>query len=106
MDRALFDRIPGAPWRAWEIVGILLAVMVAWPLAAAYVGWRLWRSTRRESGAASAPGTASPFEAYKRATLERLEAEEREYAETLRELRRARDPQEFERFAGGRRASA
>ncbi len=108
----ILDRIPGAPWRPWEVAGILLGLAIAWPLAAAYVGWRLWTATRQPS-ADQAAGRESPFDAYKRATLERhaaeqrkLQDEERDFAETVRELRRPRAPEEFERFAGGRRASA
>ncbi len=98
-----FDRLPGAPWRPLEILAVLLGLMAAWPVAAAYVGWKLWRASRRLP-AADEP--ASPFEAHRRATLDRLAEEERDYAEVLRELRRPRDAAEFERFAGGRWASA
>ena len=50
------------------------------------------------------------FEEYKRSTLERLEAErrklaeeERAFADFLRELRRARDREEFDHFMQSRR---
>lgn len=107
MARALsFDRLPGAPWRPLEILAVLIGLAAAPPLALAYVAWRLWRAARRRAPEQAAAAGSSPFEAHRQATLDRLAEEEREYHETLRELRRPREPAEFERFAGGRRASA
>jgi hypothetical protein len=63
--------------------------------------WQGWSGSRSSNEA---------FEEYKRSTLERLEAErrrlaeeEREFSEFLRELRRARDREEFDRFMQSRR---
>ena len=101
MDRALsFDRLPGAPWRPVEILAVLLGLMTAPPLAAAYVAWKLWRALRRQAadqptGRRASVGTG---------TQESLE--EREYAEILRELRRPRDAADFQRFARRHPASA
>ncbi len=102
MDRALsFDRIPGAPWRPVEILAVLLGLMTAPPLAAAYVAWKLWRAVRRQAADRGASLGTSTQEASGRHA-----PEEREYAEILRELRRPRDPAEFQRFARRRPASA
>ena len=100
------DRLPGGPWRPLEVLLVLATLLAAPPLALAYGAWKLWRAARRARSEQPAPVPASPFEAYRRATLDRLAAEEREYHETLRELRRPRDPAEFARFAGGRRTGA
>jgi Protein of unknown function (DUF2852) len=63
-------------------------------------GWQGWQGTRNSNQA---------FEDYKRSTLERLEAErrklaeeERAFADFLRELRSARDREEFDRFMQSR----
>jgi len=69
--------------------------------SSAWSGWQGWQG----------PGNGNAaFEDYKRATLERLEAErrklaeeERAFADFLRELRRARDREEFDRFMQSRR---
>jgi type VI protein secretion system component VasK len=99
------DRLPGGPWRPLEVLLVLVTLMAAPPLALAYGAWKLWRAARRARSEQPAPVAASPFEAHRQATLDRLAAEEREYQETLQELRRRRDPAEFERFSGGRRGS-
>jgi hypothetical protein len=64
-------------------------------------GWQGWQGSRNSNQA---------FEEYKRSTLERLEAErrklaeeERAFADFLRELRSARDREEFDRFMQSRR---
>ena len=102
MDRVLsFDRIPGAPWRPVEILAVLLGLMTAPPLAAAYVAWKLWRALRRQAADQPADRGASSF-----ASGAREASGEREYTEILAELRRPRDPAEFQRFARRQRASA
>jgi hypothetical protein len=112
-----FDRVPGAPWRPLEVAAVLLGFVFFWPLAAAYVGWKLWKAYGRDSSMSfdfnawrpAASGNTA-FEAYRRETLERLERErqklrdeEREFADFLRELRRAKDQEEFDRFMAARR---
>jgi hypothetical protein len=69
--------------------------------SSAWSGWQGWQGSRSGNQA---------FEDYKRATLERLEAErrklaeeERAFADFLRELRSARDREEFDRFMQSRR---
>jgi hypothetical protein len=110
------DRVPGAPWRPLEVAAVLVGFMLFWPLAAAYVGWKIWKTHGRDAKAAfdfaawrPAAAGNSAFEAYRRETLERLERErqklrdeEREFAEFLRELHRAKDREEFERFMAAR----
>jgi hypothetical protein len=67
----------------------------------AWSSWQGWQGSRSGNQA---------FEDYKRSTLERLEAErrklaeeERAFADFLRELRSARDREEFDRFMQSRR---
>jgi hypothetical protein len=83
----------GGPWAAGPWNG------GSWANAGA--AWRGWQG--------SASGNLA-FEDYKRSTLERLEAErrklaeeERAFADFLRELRTARDREEFDRFMQSRR---
>jgi Protein of unknown function (DUF2852) len=71
------------------------------PWSNAHRGWTGWQGSRSGNSA---------FEDYKRATLERLEEErrklaeeERAFADFLRELRSARDREEFDRFMQSRR---
>jgi hypothetical protein len=75
----------------------------AWGQGSWSHGASAWRGWQASSGNAA-------FEEYKRATLERLEAErrklaeeERAFADFLRELRTARDREEFDRFMQSRR---
>ena len=91
-----FPRFAGPGWHAesWSTG--------PWNSAsAALSGWQGWQGTRSGNQA---------FEDYKRSTLERLEAErrklaeeERAFADFLRELRSARDREEFDRFMQSRR---
>jgi uncharacterized protein DUF2852 len=71
------------------------------PWANAQSSWAGWQGHGSRNSA---------FEEYKRSTLERLEAErrklaeeERAFADFLRELRSARDREEFDRFMQSRR---
>ncbi len=102
----ILDRLPGAPWRPLEVLVVLLGLTTVPLPAAAYVGWKLWRASRRKTSERPAAAGSSPFEAYRRATPDRLAPEEQEFAEVLRELRRPHDPAEFEQFAGRQRAPA
>jgi hypothetical protein len=79
---------PGAPWGGG-------------PWSSSSFAWQGWHGSRTGNQA---------FEEYRRATLERLEAErrklaeeERAFADFLRELRNARDREEFDRFMQSRR---
>ena len=124
--------------RTLEIVGVVAAFFYFWPLAVAYLGWKFMgyplpsgladevrRNARTAFGGFDAVRTgrwnASPFEAtsgnrafddYRRAELERLEAERRKLDEEVRgfrdfvdDLKRAKDREEFDAYMARRRAS-
>ncbi len=113
-------------WKTWEIVAIVFGFIIYWPIGLALLVWKLWRL--REDGAWDMSRTMddlrasfgrnggygasgnSAFDAYKRETLERLEAErrklaeeEREFSNFMDELRRTRDRETFDRFMSQRR---
>ncbi len=117
-----------SPRRAWEIVGIILGFIFVWPLALAYLIWKLagypmppeWRSYLEQTfvrpfegsfRAASPFGTGnSAFDEYRRRELERLEQERRRLDEEAKafgafveELKRAKDREEFDAFMARRR---
>lgn len=118
-------------WKTWEILAIVFGFIIYWPVGLALLIWKLWRlkedptwdisrafddlrgSFNRSgfggNGFSSASGNTA-FDAYKRETLERLEAErrklaeeEREFANFMDELRRTRDRESFDRFMQSRR---
>lgn len=117
------------PRRGWEIAGIILGVFLFWPLALAYVAWKLmgypvpnrWRDFfarnfsfpfegARESRFAGPTGNLA-FEDYRRAELARLEEERRRIDEEARafrgfveDLKRAKDREQFDAFMANRRA--
>ena|SRR5688572_16187374 len=117
-----------SPRRAWEIIGIIAGFIFAWPLALAYLIWKLagypmpaeWRSYlertfRRpfEGAFRAAPfgrtGNAA-FDDYRRRELDRLEEERRRldeeakaFANFVEELKRAKDREEFDAFMARRR---
>jgi hypothetical protein len=119
----------GSPRRAWEIVGIILGFIFVWPLALAYLIWKLagypmpaeWRTWFERNFARTFDGSfrsASPvrstgnsaFEEYRRAELARLEEERRRldeeahaFASFVEELKRAKDREEFDAFMARRR---
>ena len=118
----------GSPRRAWEIVGIILGFIFVWPLALAYLIWKLagyplpagWRSQIEGafqsfdgSFRTAAPRTGnSAFEEYRRAELARLEEERRRldeesraFAQFVEELKRAKDREEFDAFMAKRRGA-
>lgn len=109
----------------------ILGFIIAWPLGLAMLAYIFWGHRlpgfvnglkdgfRREAGAWTGPnarnrfGGASgnaAFDEYRRIELERLEAERRrldeerrEFEAYMRDLRRARDQEEFDRFMAERR---
>ncbi len=131
---------PGEPWKAIEVLAMVLGFIVFWPIGLAVLGWKIWQkksgypgdivSFGREmrarwaggrrgffapnyatgaSGWRGSSGNAA-FDEWRAAELARLEAEyqriaaaEREFAQYLDTLRRARDREEFERFMNERR---
>src|SRR6202171_2043913 len=118
----------GPPGRALEIVGIILGFFFVWPLALAYLIWKLLgypvpneakeffdRHFIRLSDSFrprhfSSTGNFA-FEEYRRREIERLEQERRRldeeargFAEFVEELKRAKDREEFEAFMAKRRS--
>jgi hypothetical protein len=125
-------------FRPLELVAMILGFVFFWPIGLAILvfklcggqfprfagphgGWSGWTdgpwgqanqtwSSSAWSGWQGSRSQNSAFDEYKRATLERLEAErrklaeeERAFADFLRELRSARDREEFDRFMQSRR---
>lgn len=121
------------PRRALEIAGIVLAFIWFWPLALAYLVWKMMGypkydeakayfrenfgrvaddlfSNRSTGGFGAGTGNAA-FEEYRRNELRRLEEERRKLDEEARafrdfveELKRAKDREEFDAFMARRRA--
>ena len=123
------DKSCASPRRAWEIAGIILGFVFVWPLALAYLVWKLagypmpaeWRSTLERTFVrpfqgpfrAAAPfGTGNAaFDEYRRDELRRLEEERRRldeeakaFAAFVEELKRAKDREEFDAFMAKRRS--
>jgi len=118
-----------SPRRGMEIAGIILGFIFAWPLALAYLIWKLagypmpaeWRSYLERTFARPFEGSfrsAAPFgntgnsafDDYRRRELERLEEERRRLDEEAKafgsfveELKRAKDREEFDAFMARRR---
>jgi hypothetical protein len=123
-------------FRPLELVAMILGFVFFWPVGLAILVFKLcggqfprfagpqweggswgnwghgpWDGAGSSWGSWHAPRSGNQaFEDYKRATLERLEAErrklaeeERAFADFLRELRNARDREEFDRFMQSRR---
>jgi hypothetical protein len=120
----------GSPRKGLEIAGIILGFIFVWPLALAYLVWKLigypvpkeakaffdrnFTSFWDKSGFAARPAYSSTgnfaFEEYRKRELERLEEERRRleeeahhFAEFVEELKRAKDREEFEVFMAKRR---
>ncbi len=116
-----------SPRRGWEIAGIILGFIFAWPLALAYLVWKVMGYPMPEEargflrrnlgwGFASRPYAGYrhtgnfAFEEYRRRELDRLEEERRRldeesraFAEFVEELKRAKDREEFDAFMAKRR---
>ena len=121
------------PGRGLEIVGIILGFIFVWPLALAYLVWKmcgypkydeakaflnetfgrakddLFRS-RGPAGFGFASTGNAAFDDYRRSELERLEEERRKLDEEARdfrnfveELKRAKDREEFDAYMAKRR---
>ncbi len=122
------------PRRSFEIGAIVVAFFYWWPLAAAYVAWKVagypalselrgmagrgadWQASVRKSRfaqafeAADLHGTGNlAFDEYRRAELDRLNAqrkalqeESRAFAEFVEELKRAKDREQFDAFMAKR----
>jgi hypothetical protein len=123
------------PGRGLEIAGIILGFIFVWPLALAYLVWKMCgypkydeaksffrdtfgraRDDLASRGAAGFGGFASTgnaaFDDYRRSELERLEEERRKLDEEARdfrnfveELKRAKDREEFDAYMAKRRGN-
>lgn len=130
--RPAHKRCGRPPKRALEIVGIVFAFIWFWPLALAYIAWKVMGYPvpkdvkeyvernfasltdgpigRGFSGAPASTGNAA-FDDYRRAEVERLEAERRrlddearDFAEFVEDLKRAKDREEFDAYMRKRRS--
>jgi Protein of unknown function (DUF2852) len=115
--------------RGWEIAGIILGFIFAWPLALAYLIWKFagypvpagardymernlgWTFAAPNSFRRAAPTGNWAFEEYRQRELARLEEERRRldeesraFAEFVEELKRAKDREEFDAFMAKRRS--
>jgi hypothetical protein len=110
-------------WTPLNVALMVLGFIIFWPLGLAVLAYILWGDRllgefdRLKDQFSSLPGAAgtgnSAFDAYRSRELERLEAERRrldrerrEFSEFLRNLRRAKDQDEFDRFMTDREQSA
>ncbi|TCT10583.1 uncharacterized protein DUF2852 [Tepidamorphus gemmatus] len=109
-------------WSPLSIAAMVVGFIIWWPLGVAVLAWIIWGERmiawwdesrhRFQVRAAGDTGNAA-FEAYRKAELERLERERRrieqeaeEFQAFMRELRKARDREEFDRFMAERRRRA
>jgi hypothetical protein len=122
------------PRRALEIAGIVLAFIWFWPLAVAYLVWKVMGypkfdeakaffrenfgrpiddlfAYRRPAGGFGAGTGNAAFDDYRRREIERLEEERRkldeearEFRDFVEELKRAKDREEFDAFMAKRRS--
>jgi len=110
------------PGRGLEIAGIILGFIFVWPLALAYLVWKMcgypkydeakaFRSCGPAGFGFASTGNAA-FDDYRRSELERLEEERRKLDEEARdfrnfveELKRAKDREEFDAYMAKRRSA-
>ncbi len=129
-------------WTPLNIGLMILGFVLFWPLGLAMLGWMMfgeriqdWWAQNREAPFAGLAGHANTawqqrsqasgwqggwtgssgnaaFDAYRRETLDRLEAErrrledeQRQFGDFLKNLHKARDQDEFNRFMAERRAN-
>ncbi len=96
---------------AW-IAAMVLGFILFWPIGLALLAYMIWskrmftgscgaRRTRTASHAFSSSGN-SAFDAYKEATLRRLEEEQDAFEAFLQRLREAKDKAEFDQFMDDR----
>lgn len=97
-------------WAFWPLG---LAVVLYLALSGRLREWRMesrgfWRNMQsdkggRVSGRRGRPSGNHAFDTYRNETIQRLEDEQREFAEYLERLRQARDKSEFDQFMAERR---
>lgn len=125
MSDMVMDRAARTGCKPLEVFLVVVAFLVNFFAGVVVLAWRLWRhygtqnpgdvmTTLRDKvgplfETPASPNTNTAFEEYKRETLERLEKErrelsarEREFEEFLRDLRRAKDKEEFDKFMASR----
>ncbi len=121
----------GGKWTPMNTVLMILGFVLFWPLGLAMLAYILWgdrmeidkhwrsvksefsgRRTSRTHGFRHSTGNFA-FDDYRKETLERLEEEhrrlkeeEKAFAEFMRDLRRARDKDEFEQFMARKNAKS
>ncbi len=104
-------------WSPLTIALMVIGFIVWWPLGLAMLAWIIWgddfikwwdESQHRMQSRGSTGNEA--FEDYRRSELDRLEQERQriereavEFQEFMRDLRKARDREEFDRFMAERR---
>ena len=94
--------------RAAWIAAMVIGLVFFWPVGLALAvymtvagKWSMGRAARGALGHGRATGN-SAFDAYKDATLRRLEDEQRAFEEFLQRLREAKDKAEFDQFMDDR----
>jgi hypothetical protein len=104
-------------WTPLNIGLMVLGFIIFWPLGLAMIAWIIWgekltdRMRDAEIRWRSEKTGNHAFDEYRRAELERLEEERRrldgeraEFEEYLRDLKRARDQEEFDRYMAEHRS--
>lgn len=95
---------------AW-IAAMVVGFVIVWPVGLAILGYMIWsgrmgcnwnRKNRRQAAPAGTGNSA--FDAYREATLARLEEERDAFAAYLDKLRRAKDQAEFDGFMADRKS--
>ncbi len=107
-------------WSPLTIALMVIGFIVWWPLGLAMLAWIIWGDRmlawwdegRHRMQTRGSTGNEA-FEEYRRSELDRLEQERRRveqeavaFQEFLRDLRKARDREEFDRFMAERRRAA
>jgi hypothetical protein len=104
----------GAAARRWhpvELTAMIVGFVLFWPIGLAILAWKKWmgdaprRQDARQALAGPVDTGNSAFEDYKRAELDRLEAErlrlfeaQEQFGAYLDRLKRSRDRAEFDQF--------
>lgn len=102
------DQMGRPAWIATMVAGFILF----WPIGLALLGYMMWSGRmgcdgRRRSRVGASAGTGnSAFDAYREATLRRLEEEQEAFQAFLDRLRKARDKAEFDQFVEEKRRGA
>ena len=104
-------------WTPLNIVLMVLGFIIFWPLGLAMLAWIIWgeqiadRMRDAEVRWRSEKTGNHAFDDHRKAELQRLEeerrrldAERQEFETYLRDLKRARDQEEFDRYMAERRA--